>query len=206
MFSWYCVNKGLAFKIDILKIYKILLPVLLALLPMQTIYAQEKLDPQIYDGNLVEYLTEINIWVEGHMLLNYCKCSQNEDFVLAYQEVRASYNAFLNSYITNLMLANSRHGLNTFKQINNADFVKANFKLRNAYNSLKDLSETRAGDCENQPFLPAAITIAELTQIATSVLDIIRDTNRRNEEKKVAVIQSLENFKIPPIQAYACNN
>ncbi|MDT0648309.1 hypothetical protein RM545_16580 [Zunongwangia sp. F260] len=189
-----------------MKKYKIILLVLLIMLPMRKINAQEKLDPQIYNGNLIEYLTVVNIWVEGHMLLNYCKCSRNEDFIIAYQEVRASYNAFLNSYIHNLMLAKSRQGLNTFKQINSSEFVKADSSLRDAYVALIALSKTKAGDCEIQPFLPTVVTIAELTQIATSVLDIIRDTNRRNEEKKVAVIQSLENFKIPSSQAYDCIN
>lgn len=140
------------------------------------------------------------------MLLNYCKCSRNEDFIIAYHEVRASYNAFLNLYMNNLLLANPRQGLNTFKQINSIDFVKNSLKLKEAYNSLADLGKTKAGDCNDQTFLPAAITIAELTQIATSILGIIQDTNRRNEEKKVAVIQTLENFKIPPIQAYSCTN
>ncbi|MDT0685897.1 hypothetical protein [Autumnicola psychrophila] len=189
-----------------MKIYNTIVFVLLILLPMRKLNAQEKLNPQIYNGNLIEYLTEVNIWVEGHMLLNYCQCSRNEAFIITYQEVRASYNAFLNSYIHNLMLAKSRQGLNTFKQINSSEFVRADPNLNHAYEALIALSKTKAGDCENQPFLPTVVTIAELTQIATSVLDIIRDTNRRNEEKKVAVIQSLENFKIPSSQAYDCIN
>lgn len=188
-----------------MKANKLLLLLLLLVLSFRA-QAQEQLDPQKYTGNLIEYFTEVNIWLEGHMLVNYCQCSTNDEFLLTYQQVRSSYNAFLNSHINQLVLLNSRKALNSFKQMNTSDFIRMHPGINEAYTSLIRFGELRASDCENTPFLPTVISVAELTQIASSVLDIFNDARKRRDEQKLVIIQSLEGFKIPSIQGYECTN
>ncbi len=166
--------------------------------------AQPPQPPAMYKGTLVAYLTEINTWLEGQMLLNYCNCADNPDFIYRYHHVRAKVNASLNNYILAIGLERPRKVAAAFDNINSNAFLHNNAILDEAYKSLEAFGEFDASSCGEKTFLPTAITVAELLGVANAATTAMNEADKRREAQRLLIIQTLENLKIPSSNSYSC--
>ncbi|MBO0329903.1 hypothetical protein [[Muricauda] lutisoli] len=152
--------------------------------------------------NLVELLTEVNLQIETKVLTDYCNCNDKKQFIESYQQVAIKFNKIINKHMANLSVLKTRKSLDEFGRINNPDFVANDLSLKNALNELKKFQNQNCDN--NKAFWPAAITIAEITGIANSVIGLINEGKKRRDAQRDKLIAILETLKIPSIQNYKC--
>ncbi len=156
-----------------------------------------------YNGNLVEYLTEVNLRIEAKVLTDYCNCEEKKKFINLYQEVAIAFNKGINSHISELSRLKTRDALDEFNRINRKEFINMDSSMKNASKILEDFINH---SCSNKKaFWPAAITIAEITGIANSIIGLINEGKKRRDAQRDKLIAIIETFRIPSIQAYECD-
>lgn len=187
---------------NLLRICLVVVPLILL---SGNLKAQEHLDPNNYEGDLISYLTEVNLWMENQMLLNSCACAQNEDFLTEYQNVRSAYNSWINSQLMYLGLLSPRKAVKAFEKMKRKERMKVTPELFDAYRALERFSGIEVSSCSDQGLIPGIVTVAELISVANTVVGILSETKKRREAQQLLIIQTLESFKLPPIGAYNCS-
>ncbi|GHA35202.1 hypothetical protein GCM10007103_15940 [Salinimicrobium marinum] len=188
-----------------MKFLKICLVALPVLLLSGNLKAQEHLDPNSYNGDLISYLTEVNLWMENQMLLNSCRCAENEDFLTEYQNVRSAYNSWINSQLMHLGLLKPRKAVNAFEDMKRNGRMKVTPELFEAHRALERFYGFGVSSCREQSIIPGIVTVAELVSVANTVVGILSETQKRREAQKLLIIQTLEDFKLPPVSDYKCS-
>lgn len=154
-----------------------------------------------YDGNLVEYLTEINLNLETKVITEYCDCSQKKDFINAYQETAKAFNKTINNYISELTTLKSKKAIEKFRELNGNYNLRVDNSIKNAS---KKLEIFRDFSCDDKALLPATIAISEITGIANSIIGLINEGKKRRDTQRDKLVAILETFKVPSIQSYKC--
>lgn len=169
-------------------------------------------NPRSYEGNLIEFLTEVNLRVEGHMNKHFCSCKENAAFLDAYTNIRIAQNKFINAMSTELATDKSSSAISKFLNRN------TQFWVNQSNSDIHDIVETASKflippscktddetDDESSAFtLPTAVSIAELTGVANSIIGLINSGKARKDAIKATIVKSLENLKIPSAGSYKC--
>ncbi|MEM6522447.1 MAG: hypothetical protein AAGF85_15195 [Bacteroidota bacterium] len=183
------------------------LKILLLVLLVNSQSIAQNLDPLSYEGNLIEFLTEVNLYAEGHMNKHFCQCKENDSFLDAYRDLRIAQNRFINAFATELLVDKSNSAINKFIARNTSTWVQGNRnylpEIDSKFNNFLRISGCAGGN-EQEAFLPTAVTVAELTGIANSIITLINKGKDRRDTMKAAIISALENLKIPSVSNYKC--
>lgn len=176
---------------------------ILLLLMLFSIAGKGQIDPKNYQGDLIGYLTEVNLYTEAYMRINYCQCKKDKAIINSYRDVQLACNRFLNSYITELTLEKSKKAMQNFKERNNSNWVNTSQDMQEISSALTKLSGTSCVGAVPK-FLPEAITVAEFTGLINSLLGLIKDSKARKDAQKASMIKILGELKIPSVSNYKC--
>ncbi len=157
-------------------------------------------NPSKYNGSLVSYLTEVNLNLETKMISEYCACTNKSELINLYQDVVISYNSYLNSTITEIILLTPKKSIQRFKTINSS--VISNNNLISAYSKLKAFIDYN--NCKPKNFWPATIAFSEITGVVGSIIGVLGEATKRREGQKTKILEILESLKIPSIKTYEC--
>ena len=151
-------------------------------------------------SSLVEYLTEVNLSIEAKVLKEYCDCLGKKDFIDAYNDVSITINKSINAHLVELSGLRAKKALEKFETINKSS-SGLNGLVQTQLNTL--LNFDCSGSLQKYA-LPTAISIAEFTGVANSIIGLINSGKERRNARRDKLIAILESLKIPSIQAYEC--
>lgn len=153
-----------------------------------------------YKGTLIEYLTEVNLNIETKFVTQYCNCEDKAGFVKKYQDVAKAFNRTINKHISSLTRLRTRDAIKEFDRISNEKFAKNDASWLKASEKLKLFSDHCSGS--EKIALPTAITIAEITGIANSIIGLINEGKKRRDAQRDKLVALLETFKISSVHSY----
>ncbi|MEP0462236.1 MAG: hypothetical protein ABJP86_08835 [Flavobacteriaceae bacterium] len=160
-------------------------------------------DPKSPDEKtLIEYLTVVQLDTETTIINEYCNCVDKSMLIKKYQNVAIEFNKTINMHLSELSILKAREAIDYFNNIND------NYKDYKEWKSWESPHKTylkfKGYSCppRNKGFLPAAVTIAEITGIANSIIGLINEGKKRRDAQRDKLIALLETFKIPSVQGY----
>jgi hypothetical protein len=157
-----------------------------------------------YTNSLVEYLTATKLEIETEVLTKYCSCNDRNGFIKKYNEVAKKINSSINENLVVLSSLRAQPALQKFTEINKDSNALA-FKT-----SLEELLDKFTGhQCSSgqspKRFVgPSAISIAEFTGIANSIIGLINGGKERKNARRDRLIGIMESLKLPSIHGYEC--
>lgn len=151
------------------------------------------------EETLVEYLTVLNLEIETIFIKEYCKCENKSEFVTNYQNVAKELNKTINKHVSKLSTQKAKKAIDHFNVINEQYYKKEEWKK-----IIKVFKDFKKNNCPplKKGFLPAAVTIAEITGVANSIIGLINGGKDRRNAQRDKLITILEGYRIPSIQVY----
>ncbi len=162
-------------------------------------------DASKFEGNLIEFLTEVQQTAEGQVLIKYCDCKDSKELINAYYNLRTTHNRFINYYVTELTLMKVKSALSDFKTKNTTNWVRSSAEMKSIYQYLAEFSKLECED-EQEIALATAISVAEITGLANTVIGFINKSRDRKDTQRTNLLKILESLKLPSLTEYKCNS